>query len=97
LKSIPKKKSEFAVQSQQKVDDVAWGIEADYALSFFLLSIYHLIPLLSCFAFWIYWQIFHPDDLQTASVPILTTIALMGLFWVPFIYVHGSKLRLGHG
>jgi hypothetical protein len=93
LKCIPKKKSQFAVQLEQDADDVAWGIEADYALSFLLLTVYHLIPLLSGFGFWIYWLVYHPGDWHNASVLFLTTVALMAVFWVPFGYHYTSQSR----
>jgi hypothetical protein len=95
LKLIPKKKSEFAVQSGQDIGGFAWGIEADYALSLLHLSVYHLIPLLSGFGFWVYWLTRHPGDWQNASVPTLTTIALMAVFWVPFGSGFNSRLGVG--
>jgi hypothetical protein len=95
LRCIPKKKSEFDVQSKQKIEDVAWGMEAGYALSFLYLSIYHLIPIFSGFGFWVYWLISHPGDLQNASVPTLTTVALMAVFWVPFGNHENSRMVFG--
>jgi len=95
LACIPKKKSEFDVQSGQDIDDVAWGIEADYALSFFVLLIYHLIPILSGVAYWIWHQTTHPGDWQNASVLSMTILTGMAVFWVPFAYINGSQLRAG--
>ncbi|USP79666.1 hypothetical protein yc1106_06940 [Curvularia clavata] len=87
---IPKKKSEFPVQCKQILKDTAWGIEAEYTLSFWMLCVYHLIPLLSSFAFWIYWLTKSPGDWQNASVPTITTIALFAFVWVPFGFVFNS-------
>jgi hypothetical protein len=94
LRCIPKKKSEFVVESEQAIDDVAWGIEANYAIPFLLLSIYHLVPLLSSFGFWIHWLVRRPGDRQNASVPALTTIALMAVFWVPFQFTSNVRVAL---
>ena len=88
------KKSDFIVVSKQSIDDVAWGIEADYALSFLLLSIYHLVPLLSSFGFWIHWLVRHPGDWKNASVPTLSTIALMAVFCVPFQFTSNVSVAL---
>lgn len=63
---------------------VAWGLEADYALSFVFIAVYHLVPVLSAFGFWIYWLVKHPGDWQNASVPIMTVAALIAVFWMPF-------------
>lgn len=93
LSRIPKKKSEFRVDSYEGAISYAWGIEADYALSFLHLCIYHLIPLLSGFIFWVYWLATHSEDWQNASVPTLTTVACMAVFWVPFGFTYNSHLR----
>lgn len=58
-----------------------FGIEAEYALSFVILFVYHAVLILAAFAFWVYWLKNHPNDLQNASVPIFTVFGLMGAFW----------------
>lgn len=63
---------------------VAWGLEADYALSFAFLAAYHLIPILAALGFWVYWLVKHPGDWQNSAVPILTVLALIAVFWMPF-------------
>jgi hypothetical protein len=83
LRCIPKKKSEFDVHSDD-VGTVAWGLEADYAISFVFVAVYHLVPLLAAFGFWIYWLVRFPGDWQNAAVPVLTVLALFAVLWVPF-------------
>lgn len=83
IRRIPKKKSDFDVTSDD-LGDVAWGLEADYAISFAFLAIYHFVPLLAALAFWIYWLTVHPGDFQNAAVPFLTVLALFAAFWMPF-------------
>jgi hypothetical protein len=61
---------------------VAFGIEADYMLSLVILVAYHLTAILPAFAFWSFWLSAHPGDWQNASVPLLTVLALITVFWV---------------
>jgi hypothetical protein len=90
LRCIPKKKSEFDIQSDD-VDAVAWGLEADYAISFAFMAVYHLVPLLAALGFWVYWLIRFPGDWQNAAVPVLTVLALFAVLWVPFGKHLGSR------
>ncbi|PSN61897.1 hypothetical protein BS50DRAFT_148013 [Corynespora cassiicola Philippines] len=83
LKCIPKKKSGFDVVSDE-IGAIVWGLEADYAMSFAFLAVYHLIPIIAATAFWIYWLRIRTDDWQNAAVPILTVLALFAAFWMPF-------------
>lgn len=79
-KRIPSKKGAFNASLSQS-GGVAFGIEADCALSFAILFIYHIFFIFSAFGFWIYWLKNHPDDLQNASVPTFTVLSLIGAFW----------------
>lgn len=83
LGCIPKKKTEFDIQSDDAIA-VAWGLEADHAISFAFMAVYHLVPLLAAFGFWIYWLIKFPGDWQNAAVPVLTVLAIFAVLWVPF-------------
>ncbi|KAI4911823.1 hypothetical protein J4E90_006640 [Alternaria incomplexa] len=76
-------KSEFDIQSDDAIA-VAWGLEADHAISFAFMAVYHLVPLLAAFGFWIYWLIKFPGDWQNAAVPVLTVLAIFAVLWVPF-------------
>jgi hypothetical protein len=83
LGCIPKKRSEFDIQSDDAIA-VAWGLEADHAISFAFMAVYHLVPLLAAFGFWIYWLIKFPGDWQNAAVPVLTVLAIFAVMWLPF-------------
>ena len=81
LSRIPKKKGDFDV-SEKGGERVAFGIEADYVPSMIVFAIYHLLAILPSFAFWSYWLAYHEGDWQNASVPLLTTVALITVFWI---------------
>jgi hypothetical protein len=80
-KRIPRKKGAFN-SSGGDVGQCAFGIEADYALSFAVLAAYHVIPILAAFGFWVYWMKKHAGDFQNASVPLFTVTALLTAFWM---------------
>lgn len=63
---------------------VAWGLEAEHAISFAFMAVYHLVPLLAAFGFWMYWLMKFPGDWHNAAVPVLTVLALFAVLWVPF-------------
>ena len=63
-------------------ESVAFGIEADYMLSLWMLTAYHLMAILPAFAFWAFWMSKHSGDWQNASVPLLTVLAMITVFWV---------------
>jgi hypothetical protein len=79
-KRIPRKESAFSVD-QSRSGDVAFGLEADYSLSFAILFMYHVTVLFPAFSFWIYWLRNHPNDLQNASVPAFTLLGIIGACW----------------
>lgn len=79
IKRIPKRKLLFELKLPMKA--FAWGIEAKYSTSNFRIIIYHLLMFSGTFVFWILWQVYHPDDVQTAAVPITTLATLLSLFW----------------
>jgi hypothetical protein len=56
-------------------------MEASYTLSAGMVFFYHVLLISSAFSFWIYWLNKHPEDLQNASVPTFTVLAVMGTFW----------------
>jgi hypothetical protein len=79
LKRIPKRKQPL----QLKLNDLeeAWGLNAHYTPHFTRVFFYHCLVFAGAFAFWAWWQINHPDDLQTASVPFTAATATIALFW----------------
>jgi len=79
-KRIPRKESAFSVY-QSRSGDVAFGLEADYLLSFIVLFMYHHMDLFPAFSFWVYWLRNHPNDLQNAFVPDFTLLGIIGACW----------------
>ena len=80
LQRIPKKRSRLCL-SGQGCEDVAFGLEAEYVISFISVIAYHLLLIVPAFGFWAYWLLQRPGDLQNASVPVFTVIAIITVFW----------------
>lgn len=78
---IPRKKSEFDIMAGNP-GDLAYGIEAVYALSFPIIFIYHMLSILAWSGFWVWWLKTHPNDLQNASIPTMAYLAILASFWV---------------
>ena len=81
ISCIPKKLSEYDVAATDPQDVFAWGLEAKHQISALRVVVYHVLILLLPFAFWAWWQVMYPTDLQNASVPLSVVIALVSLFW----------------
>ncbi|KAF4424233.1 hypothetical protein F53441_14240 [Fusarium austroafricanum] len=78
IKRIPKKKTPLA----SGVNHVPiWGLEARHCISSFHVILYHLLILVPPFALWGWWMKRHPDDIQSASVPITIVLAMISMFW----------------
>jgi len=45
------------------------------------VTMYHFLVVVGTFAFWILWQTYHPDDVQTAAVPVTIVATLLSLLW----------------
>ena len=84
LDRIPKKES--SVEQSGDSREVFWGIQAVEEPSFAAICIYHILILLAPLTFWFLWLLYwgHRGDLQNASVPFLTVLTLLSLFWMPF-------------
>ncbi|KAF2998955.1 hypothetical protein E8E13_006894 [Curvularia kusanoi] len=78
---IPKRLTQYEVESGDRQDCFAWGLEAKHEISVARVFIYHVLVLAFPFGFWAWWQTKHPDDLQNASVPATVALALLSLFW----------------
>jgi hypothetical protein len=52
-----------------------------------MMTLYHGVLLAGGVAFFIYWLVKHPGDLQNASVPLFTALGLMASFWTIGIHV----------
>jgi hypothetical protein len=76
---IPKRKT--ALELKTGVVEFAWGIQAQHTISLLHMIIYHFLILAGTFGFWAWWQISHPNDIQTAAVPLTTVTVLLSLFW----------------
>lgn len=80
IKKLPKLKG--TSDPLADVNELAFGLEADYMLSFRILAAYHILTIVPAFAFWGYWMTRRPGDLQNASVPLLTVLSLITVFWI---------------
>jgi hypothetical protein len=88
LDQIPRKKSEYDITTPISAiaatdpSRVAFGLQACYHPSFVKMAIYHLVPILGGAAFWVFWLVkISSTDLQNASVPLLTVVALIATYW----------------
>ncbi|RBR10262.1 hypothetical protein FVER53590_07864 [Fusarium verticillioides] len=78
IKRIPKKKTPLSPGS---IDIPIWGLEARHCISCFHVIVYHLLILIPPFVLWGWWMIRHPDDIQSASVPMTVVLAMISMFW----------------
>ncbi|KAF5631440.1 hypothetical protein F52700_6843 [Fusarium sp. NRRL 52700] len=78
IKRIPKKKTPL---SPGTIDIPIWGLEARHCISCFHVIMYHLLILIPPFALWGWWMSRHPDDIQSASVPMTVVLAMISMFW----------------
>jgi len=88
LKRIPKRKSE--VESKINGREEVWGLQAQHAISFVRVLVYHCLILGGPIAFWAWWLVKHPGDLQSAAVPLSTCLTLLSLFWSSAGILKGS-------
>ncbi|KAH6963705.1 hypothetical protein DER45DRAFT_479311 [Fusarium avenaceum] len=78
IQRIPKKKTPLS----SGVNDVPiWGLEARHCISCIHVILYHLLILIPPFALWGWWLSLHPDDIQSASVPMTVVLAMISMFW----------------
>ncbi|KAF5576691.1 hypothetical protein FPANT_10802 [Fusarium pseudoanthophilum] len=78
IKRIPKKKTPL---SPGTIDIPIWGLEARHCISCFHVIVYHLLILIPPFVLWGWWMSRHPDDIQSASVPMTIVLAMISMFW----------------
>lgn len=79
LDRIPKRNGAFALEAGGR--EFVWGILAQHSISYILVFMYHALVLAGLFAFWIWWQVRHPGDMQNATVPVMVFVALLSLVW----------------
>jgi hypothetical protein len=92
IQRIPKRKERFPLASYGI--EVAWGIHAEHNISAIYVVLYHVVILAGTFAFWVVWQIGHPDDLQNAAVPMTVVVTLLSLFWSSSGVLKGPRTAL---
>ena len=76
---IPKRKRLLEIESGSV--EFAWGIQAQFAISFVHVVVYHILILFATFGFWAWWQARHPNDIQNAAVPLTTVSVLISMFY----------------
>jgi hypothetical protein len=76
---IPKRKHAWEIGLGTR--EPAWGLQAQFCISFIRVLFYHFLMILGTFVFWIWWQITHPDDIQNASTPLTVVAVFISLFW----------------
>jgi hypothetical protein len=83
LDRIPKKV--WRVEEEGDAREFFWGIHGVERISFCMVAFYHLVILLPPLVFWFLWLFWwgHSGDLQNASVPFLSALGLISLFWFP--------------
>jgi hypothetical protein len=74
---IPKKKTKFDAVTEE----VAFGMEAVYTISFLMVFVYHSLSIVALSGFVAWWLHHHPGDLQNASIPPMAFLAIVASFW----------------
>lgn len=77
LKRIPKRNRSFINDETTEI----WGLSTIYHLSCVHIITYHLIMVGGPMAFFAWWVITFPGDLQNASVPVTIALGFLSLFW----------------
>ena len=89
MERIPKRKS--ALELQVNAPEFAWGLSAQHTISFAGVVLYQMLIFAGEFAFWAWWQITHPNDLQNAAAPLTVVAILISLFWSSAGIIKGSS------
>lgn len=76
---VPKKRSPWLLDI--KGESTAWGVQCTFEISGFRVFIWHVVIFALPFSFWAWWQNRHPDDVQSAAVPLALVIAGVAAFW----------------
>src|SRR5579871_716724 len=77
LHRIPKRNRCFKNDQTSPI----WGLETVFAVSFAYVFVYHCVMVAGPFAFFGWWLIAHPYDLQNASIPVTVVLGALSLFW----------------
>jgi hypothetical protein len=81
LDRMPKRNRPLAQDGNERHE--FWGLLAVDIPSFWKIVVYHLLFLVFPFMFWILWLTVmkHPADLQNASVPVVSAVGFLSVFW----------------
>lgn len=79
LDRIPKRKAPLLLETPGR--ELAWGISAQCNISFLHMLFYHFLIFVGTLAFWAWWLVVHPNDLQNASVPVTVALGFVSLLW----------------
>ena len=83
LERLPKRRRKWDVDRDEEGEE-AWGLNAVFAVSFYKVTLYHMLILVGPIVFWGLWLKKWPSDWQNASVPFFAVVVLLSLFWLPF-------------
>jgi hypothetical protein len=83
LLRIPKRKKRVAEKVEEEKENVFWGLQAIEGVSLVRICLYHALFVAGPFVFWGLWLTVmgHLGDLQNASIPFLTALGLLSIFW----------------
>ncbi|KAL5379796.1 hypothetical protein DPSP01_008266 [Paraphaeosphaeria sporulosa] len=82
---LPKRVAQLDLSADER--KLFWGLYARQEISFFRVLVYNVIcisPLVWFFFMWLFaWG--HGGDQQNASVPLMTMLSFLSIFWTTFI------------
>jgi hypothetical protein len=79
LQCIPKRTT--ALQTKVGGIEFAWGLQAQYSISFVLMVLYHVLLFISAVGLWIWWQVKRSGDIQDATTPLFVIGLFISIFW----------------
>ncbi len=85
LDRLPKRQRKWEIDRDEEKEE-AWGLNAVSAVSFYKVTLYHMLILAGPTVFWGLWLKKGPTDWQNASVPFFAVVVLLSLFWLPFAH-----------
>ena len=92
LERLPKRRRKWDIDRDEEVEE-AWGLNTVFAVSFFRVTLYHLLILVGPIIFWGLWLKKWPSDWQNASVPFFAVVVLLSLLWLPLVHNGNSMDR----
>jgi hypothetical protein len=85
IELLPKKNSQLDMNADERI--YFWGLYARQEISFFRVLVYNAICISPCIWFFFMWLFpwSHSGDQQNASVPLMTMLSFLSVFWTTFI------------